>query len=168
MNCVQCPINSVTSSNGKSCICNGTKIWNSNTNICQNRCPGNQQWVNSKCTCPPGYAWFNQVCRLCPMNSDSAPDGSSCTCFASVSYYQPSNNTCINCDSQHFEVLNQDKTGCSCTMGYVRNTDSNLCLPNTALCQSNEYFSTVTNTCTCLSGMIRDTNGNCLRSCGKL
>jgi hypothetical protein len=43
LNCNQCPTGSVTSTDGLSCTCNNnSQIWNSNTNLCQNRCASNQ------------------------------------------------------------------------------------------------------------------------------
>jgi hypothetical protein len=43
LNCIQCPNGSIPGSDGLQCVCsNSSQVWNSNNNLCQNKCAANQ------------------------------------------------------------------------------------------------------------------------------
>jgi hypothetical protein len=138
LNCYKCVNGSTPGSDGRTCVCsNSSQFWNFNTNLCENRCPTNQQWINNTCTCPNGYSWFNQACRLCPPNSVSTIDQTACSCQNPNSYYSPLSNTCISCNTSNFEVLSYKKSGCTCDNGYFRDVSTSKCMKNSPQCKDN-------------------------------
>jgi hypothetical protein len=169
LNCNQCVSGSYPNSDGFSCVCSdGSQFWDVNSNLCQNRCGMNQEWINGQCQCIQSTYWFNQVCIQCPYNSLSSVDRSTCVCNSPTAYYLPSNNCCVECSMSNYEVLNQEKSGCDCQSGYIRNSSSNKCVQNIQQCKVNEILNATTNKCNCLVGFTKDSSGICRPQCGVL
>lgn len=85
------------------CMCTNNKyIHNANTNLCE-ACPGDQIAINNACQCDAGTV-----------------PGTNNTCIT------PQPNVTAKCDTSAGHVTVDQNTGnCTCTDGYILNTDSN-------------------------------------------